>query len=106
MRFQIRDLIWATALAGLVLARFLDEAATRERELTIERLAYKIDADVHDHLKDVASKQRDLDGWANGIDRWRDEEGRRGVNINATLSELITDKLKREQAAPATKRAK
>jgi hypothetical protein len=106
MRFTIRDLIWATAFAGLVIARFLDNAATRERELVLERLAHKIDADVHDHLKDVSSKQRVLDGWADSFDRWRDEEGRRGVGIDATLAELITDKLKREQAAQATKGSK
>jgi hypothetical protein len=107
MRFQIRDLVWATAFVGLIIARFIDQEKTRERELVIERLAHKIDADVHDHLKTVSRKLYDLEGWGNSIDRRLDEDGRRGVAIDATLAELITDKIRREQQAQqAAKRSK
>lgn len=106
MRFQIRDLFWATAFVGLLIARYIDQAATRERELYIERLAHKIDADVHDHLKEASIKISILEGWADSTDRRLDEDGRRGVAIDATIAELVTDKLRREQAQPPAKRSK
>src|SRR4051794_9363264 len=106
MRFTIRDLIFVTALVGLVIARFLDQAATRERELVLERLAHKIDADVHDHLKEVSTRLVALEGWAESIDRRNDEDGRRGVAIDAAISELITDVGALQGKWPARKGAK
>jgi hypothetical protein len=108
MRFEIRDLVWATAFAGLVLARFIDAAATREKELAIERLAHKTYVDVHDRLEDISKRFGDLDGWATHIRTRLDEDGREQSAQNAELSQLRTDVWRLQDAAkakpaPATK---
>lgn len=84
MQFSIRDLILATAIAALVIARWLDQAATRERELVIERMAHYIDDRFRDHVLV-------MDGWAASIDRRLDEDGRRDVMIDGTISTMQTD---------------
>lgn len=102
MQFGVRDLIWAAAFAGLVIARFLDEAATRERELTIERLAHRVDQDVHSHLDSLNNRILVLEGWSSSIDRQRDDDVRRDQSVDQSLSGIITDilELKRKQPAP------
>jgi hypothetical protein len=110
MQFTIRDLIWATAFGALVIARVLDSRDRllekidhRERCLVVERLAHKIDADVHDHLKEISTRTVALEGWSDSRDR-REREDRDELNnvlrsYNDALSELRTD-LERLKPSP------
>jgi hypothetical protein len=77
MTFTLKDLLWLTALAGLILVRYLDQADYRDRLLAVERVAHKIDLDVHDHLKEVTSRMVALESWSDSksreeADGWKD----------------------------------
>lgn len=83
-QFSIRDLILGTGLIALVIARAIDIRVAMERELVIERLARSIDDRFRDHVLV-------MDGWCAYIDRRLDEDGRRDVMIDSTISTMQTD---------------
>jgi hypothetical protein len=102
MQFTIRDIIWATALGALIVARVLDgrdrlleKIDHRERCLVVERLANRIDQDVHDHLKEISTRTVALEGWSDSRDR-REREDRQEVDTvlrsyGEALHQLRTD---------------
>lgn len=110
MTFTVRDLLWLLTVVALVLGQLMVSGNARDREHAIEHLVHKVDADCHDHLfklSEQVTKLRDryddLDACYNSLEKRADEEGRRGVGIDATLSELITDKILREREQGKTK---
>jgi len=84
MTFTIRDLLFGTAVAALLVARWLDQAATRERELVIERMAHYIDDRFRDHVLV-------MDGWAAYVDRRLDEDGKHDAMVQSVISTMQTD---------------
>lgn len=84
MTFTIRDLLFGTAVAGLLVARWLDQAATRERELVIERMARYIDDRFRDHVLV-------MDGWSAYVDRRLDEDGKHDAMVQSVISTMQTD---------------
>lgn len=88
MKFTIRDLIATTIVVALLIVHYQERAATRERELFIERLA-------RDRL-DV------LEGWAAYIDRQLDDDHKWDVSMEGQFSELRTA-IWKLQDSPTTK---
>jgi hypothetical protein len=116
MQFTIRDILWAGALAGLIIARGLDgrdrlveKIDHRERCLVVERLAHKIDADVHDHLKEMSIQLNALQSWSDSRDRSEREDRQElravlnGYHETYTKLRADVDRLKAPAAPPAAK---
>lgn len=102
MTFQIKDLLWLTALVSLVIGRYLDQADYRDRLLAVERVAHKIDADVHDHLKEVSNRLIALEGWSDSksreeADGWKDyhQAQQRLGNVEWDLKQIQDQLIKR-----------
>lgn len=98
MIFTIRDLIWASVLVAMIVSRMLDSRDRllekidhRERCLVVERLAHKIDADVHDHLQDVTNRLEAFEGWSRSIDRQRSQDIELQQITAAAIGELQTE---------------
>lgn len=89
--------------------RQISQRDRRKEYLFVERLAHKIDADVHDHLHEMSGKVEALQGWADSRDRLEKDDRQEIHAVFRSYNEAL-DKLRKDveqlrpvQASPAVK---